>query len=150
MHQEEDTAPARTVHQCWHLEAVPFSPRGCLKELTPKGSLRGNLDTPTALPDKAFTLAWCEKAWPLAEIIAVPGSWKRILSQNRDRRAHMHLFRKQRELNEPAAKWVSMDDDPEVLDLLRTLDDQDPDRRWHAVLKNLHGNCAILTGSTKG
>jgi HEAT repeat protein len=47
----------------------------------------------------------------------------------------MRLFRKQRELIAPAARWVSQDEDPEVLDLLRALDDQDPDRRWYAILQ---------------
>ena len=56
----------------------------------------------------------------------------------------MHLFRKQRELNEPAATWVSLDDDPEILDLLRTLDDQDPDRRWHAILKMWRHAMAVV------
>ncbi len=47
----------------------------------------------------------------------------------------MHFFKKQQELNAPAAQWVSQGEDPEVLDLLRTLDDTDVDRRWSAVLR---------------
>src|SRR5215472_15587618 len=48
---------------------------------------------------------------------------------------NLQVFKKQKELNEPAARWVSPGDDPEVLALLRTLDDADADRRWNAVLQ---------------